>query len=87
MCAIAARSGTSEPVFVDDPEPRAPGEGEVLCRTLQLGVCGTDREILESAAPWAPKDLDYLILGHECLARVEEMIRADPASPRHVVTR
>ncbi len=73
MCAIAARSGSAEPEFVDDPVPSAPGEGEVLCRTLQLGVCGTDREILESTAPWVPKDLDHLILGHECLARVEDI--------------
>ena len=80
MCAIAARSGTSEPVFVDDPEPGPPGDGEVLCRTLQLGVCGTDREILESTAPWVPKDLDYLILGRttedELNAVIERLSRA-----------
>lgn len=73
MCAIAARSGSTEPEFVDDPVPQPPGDGEVRCRTLQLGVCGTDREILESAAPWVPDGLDYLILGHECLARVEAL--------------
>ncbi len=76
MCAIAARTGSTEPELIDDPVPAAPREGEVLCRTIQLGVCGTDREILESAAPWVPKDLDHLILGHECLARVEEVGRA-----------
>ncbi|MEK6238836.1 MAG: alcohol dehydrogenase catalytic domain-containing protein, partial [Planctomycetales bacterium] len=59
------------PDFVDVPEPSGPGEGETLCRTLQLGVCGTDREILAAAQPWRPEEEDFLILGHECLARVE----------------
>ena len=42
-----------------------------MCRTLELGVCGTDREILHSAAPWTPPGESRLILGHECLARIE----------------
>ncbi len=73
MCAVAARPGSTEPTFVEDPAPRPPRDGEVRCRTLQLGVCGTDRDILRSAKPWVPENADYLILGHECLARVEEI--------------
>src|SRR4051812_8874989 len=69
--AIAAQTGSIQPSFVDAPEPRAPAAGEVLCRTLELGVCGTDREILKSAKPWTPLGEDRLILGHECLARIE----------------
>ncbi|QDU94779.1 zinc-binding dehydrogenase [Lignipirellula cremea] len=71
MRAIAARPGSSEPYFVDAPEPPEPGPGEVLCRTLELGVCGTDREILASKQPWTPPGESHLVLGHECLARVE----------------
>ena len=71
MQAVAAQTGSATPVMVDVPSPRAPGAGELLCRTLQLGVCGTDREILLSARPWTPVDEDRLILGHECLARIE----------------
>jgi threonine dehydrogenase-like Zn-dependent dehydrogenase len=48
-----------------------PKAGEVLCRTLELGVCGTDREILLSAKPWTPPGEERLILGHECLAKVD----------------
>jgi threonine dehydrogenase-like Zn-dependent dehydrogenase len=73
MPAIAAISGSAQPRFVEAPQPTPPGPGEVLCRTLELGICGTDREILESARPWTPPDSDHLILGHECLARVEEV--------------
>ena len=64
-------TGSTEPRFLEVPPPVGPRSGEVLCRTLQLGVCGTDRTILETAAPLTPPGDDYLILGHECLARVE----------------
>ncbi len=71
MIAIAAQTGSTRPIFVDPKAPVAPAAGEVLCRTLELGVCGTDREILLSAKPWTPVGEDRLILGHECLARIE----------------
>jgi glucose 1-dehydrogenase len=71
MFAIAAHTGSTIPVIVEAAEPREPLPGQVLCRTLELGVCGTDREILKSAKPWAPEGEDRLILGHECLARIE----------------
>jgi glucose 1-dehydrogenase len=71
MLAIAARPGSTEPQLTDVPPPADPGPGEVLCRTLELGVCGTDRDILHSAAPWTPAGEERLILGHECLARIE----------------
>lgn len=71
MLGIAAITGSSQPRFVEAAPPRDPVAGEVLCRTLELGVCGTDREILLSEKPWLPANEPYLILGHECLARIE----------------
>jgi glucose 1-dehydrogenase len=71
MLAIAAQTGSTEPRLIDVAAPREPLPGEVLCRTLELGVCGTDREILHSAKPLTPVGEDFLVLGHECLARVE----------------
>ena len=71
MFAIAATTGSIKPTMIDAVGPRDPRDGEVLCRTLELGVCGTDREILNSARPWTPLGEDRLILGHECLARIE----------------
>src|SRR5439155_27097711 len=71
MFAIAALTGSTQPQLIDVPPPCAPRRGEVLCQTLELGVCGTNREILHSAAPWTPSGEDRLILGHECLARIE----------------
>lgn len=73
MQGIAARTGSRQPVLVEVAEPGPPPRGHVLCRTLELGVCGTDREILHSERPWVPPGSDFLVLGHECLARVEEV--------------
>jgi len=73
MLAVAAQTGSAQPLLVEAPPPRLPAAGEVLCRTLELGICGTDREILHSAAPWTPAGEDRLILGHECLGRIEAL--------------
>lgn len=71
MFAIAAKTGSTQPHLIESNSPRDPQAGELLCRTIELGVCGTDREILHSAKPWTPPAADHLILGHECLARIE----------------
>jgi glucose 1-dehydrogenase len=68
--AIAAFPGSTRPTIVTLDEPLSPAAGEVLCRTLELGVCGTDREILHSANPWLPPGEKFLVLGHECLGEV-----------------
>jgi threonine dehydrogenase-like Zn-dependent dehydrogenase len=73
MRGIAAFTDHDVPRFVEVPPPRAIGREEVLCRTLELGVCGTDREILHSRRPLTPEGEDFLILGHECLAQVEQV--------------
>ena len=46
-------------------------EGEVLVRPLEVGVCGTDREISEGLFGIPPEDEPLLVLGHEALAVVE----------------
>ena len=63
MQAIAAFSGRAKPELIEVRQPGEVAAGEVLCRTLELGVCGTDREILLSSAPLVPEGSDYLILG------------------------
>lgn len=70
MLGIAAITGSAQPRFVEALQPSDPADGEVLCQTLELGVCGTDREILLSEKPWLPPNSEHLILGHECLARI-----------------
>jgi threonine dehydrogenase-like Zn-dependent dehydrogenase len=52
------------------PDPR-PAEDEVLLRTWEVGVCGTDREISEGVFGVAPPGREALVLGHEFLGVVE----------------
>jgi glucose 1-dehydrogenase len=52
------------------PEPAATA-GTVLVRPLEVGVCGTDREISEGLFGVAPDGEDALVLGHELVGRVE----------------
>ena len=56
---------------VEMPEPPEQ-DGPVLVRTLAVGVCGTDTEILAGAYGWAPAGEERLILGHESLGEVLE---------------
>lgn len=73
MKAIAAYPGSDEPRLIDAPEPPAPEAGQVLVESLQLGICGTDREILHCRRPQVPTGQDFLVLGHECLGRIKEV--------------
>lgn len=53
------------------PRPEL-SEGKALLRTSKIGICGTDLEIIQGSYGEAPSGSDYLILGHECQATVEE---------------
>jgi glucose 1-dehydrogenase len=52
------------------PDPR-PAAGELLLRTLEIGVCGTDREISAGDFGVAPEGRERLVLGHELLGVVQ----------------
>lgn len=56
---------------VDHPEPPPPEAGEVLVRTLEVGICGTDAELCAFHFGHPPSDEPYLVLGHEALGVVE----------------
>jgi len=58
---------------VEHDPPRMGAASDVRLGVLEVGVCGTDREIcrFEFGAP--PAGSDHLVLGHECLAEVLEV--------------
>jgi threonine dehydrogenase-like Zn-dependent dehydrogenase len=66
------------------PEPSL-ADGSVLARTVALGVCGTDREIISGQYGAAPPGETRLILGHESLGRVESAPAASGFSPGDLV--
>jgi len=59
--------------LIDHPEPSITAPNELKIRTLEVGVCGTDREICTFAYGRPPGGSDYLLLGHECLGEVIEV--------------
>jgi glucose 1-dehydrogenase len=68
--AITVIPGRSDSAGLSElPDPK-PGANELLVEPLVLGVCGTDREILQGIHGSAPEGRERLVLGHELLARV-----------------
>src|SRR6185503_20903879 len=54
------------------PAPHLSGPKQVKVRTIEVGVCGTDREICHFDYGTPPDGSDYLVLGHEALGEVVE---------------
>jgi threonine dehydrogenase-like Zn-dependent dehydrogenase len=72
MRALTVAPGIANSARVDHiPEPPA-AEGAVLVRTIAIGVCGTDRDIVCGHYGWAPPGEGRLVIGHESLGTVEE---------------
>ncbi|MGA9525369.1 MAG: glucose 1-dehydrogenase [Myxococcaceae bacterium] len=72
MRAVAVFPGTREVRVIDRPEPPPVTGSQVLLRVLEVGICGTDREIGAFVYGTPPPGSDYLVLGHEALAEVAE---------------
>jgi threonine dehydrogenase-like Zn-dependent dehydrogenase len=71
MHAITVSPGTAHSARLEEvPEPPE-SDGAVLVRTWALGVCATDREILDGRYGFAPPGQQRLVLGHESLGAVE----------------
>jgi len=54
------------------PEPHRPRGSEVLLRPIEVGICGTDREIFGFAHGAPPPGSSELVLGHEAVAEIVE---------------
>jgi L-iditol 2-dehydrogenase len=59
-----ARSVSTDEVRIEDAADPSPGDGDVVCRVLACGVCGSD--VLDS---WVAKKVP-VVLGHELSAEV-----------------
>jgi glucose 1-dehydrogenase len=57
---------------VELEEPQISFPTQVKLRILEVGVCGTDREICHFRHGVPPEDYEFLVLGHESLAEVVE---------------
>ncbi len=73
MKAVGVVPSRKEVRQLEHPHPQLTQDNEVHIRTLEVGICGTDREICTFAYGQGPAGCDYLVLGHECLGEVVEV--------------
>jgi threonine dehydrogenase-like Zn-dependent dehydrogenase len=59
--------------LIDAPEPSIESPTQVKLRMLDVGICGTDREIARFEYGTPPAGSDYLIIGHESLGEVVQV--------------
>jgi threonine dehydrogenase-like Zn-dependent dehydrogenase len=73
MQAVAVVPHSREITLVDAAPPRVTSPSDVALRILDVGVCGTDREIASFAYGTPPPGSDHLVLGHESLGVVTDV--------------
>jgi threonine dehydrogenase-like Zn-dependent dehydrogenase len=72
MRAVAVYPTKREVRVVDHPEPQITSPTQARMRVLDVGVCGTDRDIVSFEYGTPPEGSEYLIIGHESLSEVVE---------------
>src|SRR3954462_4348260 len=77
MQAVTLTPGKAGSQRLDDLAEPAAAQGSVLVRALAVGICGTDRELIDGLYGQAGPGGNRLVLGHESLGRV---ISAPPHS-------
>lgn len=69
LSIIPGHPGSLQLGEVEEPASR---QGPILVRTLAIGICGTDHELIDGQYGEAPEGEERLVLGHESLGRVVE---------------
>src|SRR5262245_6526446 len=73
MRAVGVIPSKREVALFQHHAPVISAASEVKIRTIEVGICGTDREICTFAYGTPPGNSDYLVLGHEALGQVIEV--------------
>jgi threonine dehydrogenase-like Zn-dependent dehydrogenase len=71
--AVAVYPGARQVRLVEQPPPSLVKPDEVVLRILEVGICGTDREICSFEYGTPPPGDDLLVIGHEALGQVVEV--------------
>ena len=77
MRGLVVTPGVPSSAGAIEVPPPSSDDGSILVRTIAIGVCGTDGEIINDGYGEPPDGEDWLILGHESLG---EVIEAPPSS-------
>lgn len=73
MKAVGVLPEKREVRLIEHAIPEVAGAYDVKIRSLEVGVCGTDKEICTFVYGAPPSGFDYLVLGHESLGQVVEV--------------
>ncbi len=68
---IAIHPGQANSLHLTEIPREEPDAGEVLVRVRQVGICGTDRELIHGSFGAAPAGEASLVLGHEMFGEVK----------------
>jgi len=72
MRAVAVFPRDRQVRVIDHPEPQIESPTQAKVRMINVGVCGTDKEIVAFEYGDPPAGSDYLVIGHESLGEVVE---------------
>jgi threonine dehydrogenase-like Zn-dependent dehydrogenase len=72
MKAVAVFPASKQVKVIDHPEPKISSPTDVKLRMIDVGICGTDKEIVSFQYGQPPEGSDYLVIGHESLGEVIE---------------
>jgi len=70
MKAVAVLPGSHEVKVIEQEAPRISEPDQVALRMLDIGICGTDKEICSFEYGTPPPGEDHLVIGHESVAEV-----------------
>ena len=73
MRAVGVMPGKREVRIIEHAAPGICAPNDVKVRSLEVGICGTDREICSFVYGSPPDGFEYLVLGHESLGQVVEV--------------
>jgi len=76
MRAVVTRPGEGRAWLEQMQEPNSMHADDVLVQMLRVGVCGTDRHVMERVFDrrrQLPEGADFLVLGHEAVGRILEV--------------
>ena len=73
MRAVGVFQGRKEVRLVEHVAPQISHKDEVKVRSLEVGICGTDKEICHFVYGQPPSGFEYLVIGHESLGIVEDV--------------
>jgi glucose 1-dehydrogenase len=79
MKTVAVFPGSRQVKVAEREAPRLAGPDQVMLRMVDIGICGTDKEICSFEYGTPPPGDDHLVIGHESLA---EVVQAGPAVER-----